>query len=157
MPYMASMNTGNTWGGGGGVGGTGGGLSPVWEISSTVYIQIIHIPLQYVYMYISSVNTCISPSTVSVGVNYWVHRQREIPWSKGAYKTVFYTSFQSPLTRSLHSVPYRNISGFSRFQANNESLKEPVCIYLFWKNTVLPPAFEISRSCRITSDLWLSA
>jgi hypothetical protein len=62
MPYMASMNTGNTWGGGGGEGGHWGVIKPsVGNFQHCVYT---------VRVYISSVNTCISPSTVSVGVNY---------------------------------------------------------------------------------------
>ncbi len=62
-------------------------------------------------------------------------------------------SDQRPQPRSLHSVPQRNISGFSRFPANESIIRTGLRFSLSEKSSFCLPAFEISHSCRTASDL----
>ncbi len=60
------------------------------------------------------------------------------------------THLQSPQPRSLYSFTKRDISGLTRFPAN-ESQKNRFALIYFGKIQFLPPCILISRSCRTAS------
>ncbi len=62
-----------------------------------------------------------------------------------------YIKNQSPQPRYLHSVPQRDVSGFSRFPANESLRRTGLHLSTSTKSSFYLPAFEISRSCRTAS------
>ncbi len=56
---------------------------------------------------------------------------------------------QSPQPRSLHSVPQREKSGFTRFPANESPRRTGLYSSLLVKSSFYLTAFEICRSCHV--------